>query len=180
LKDLADDEISEEVLTEGCYYLHQLGMTDSAIAQQLRITKEEVEQRRASFESAVKQGRATEDKFDADFWRDVRQEAEGNVKVTFVTEKGFHHAWRSDLKKLDGRSLLAIYEDSKQFLDLDQNQRFLEYPAPKGYDPLAMQREVKRALGIISQILEEKWEAEKLRKSGAQDATGSDNKKGLS
>jgi len=44
---------------------------------------------------------------------------------------------------------------------LSSNQRFLDYSAPKGYDPLALQREVKRAMGIVSSILEEKWEKEK-------------------
>jgi len=101
------------------------------------------------------------DDFDRTFWKEVRAEAEGDTKVTFVSEKGFHHAWRSDLKKLDGPSLMTIYESSKAFLDMDPNQRFLDYPAPKGYDPLALQREVKRAMGIVSSILEEKWEKEK-------------------
>jgi hypothetical protein len=136
-------------------------MLDQEISEKLELTEKEVERRRTLFQSNLKQRKVTEDEFDFDFWRDVKKEAEGNIKVTFVSEKGFHHAWRSDLKKLDGRSLLGIYEESKRFLDLDPNQRFLEYPAPKGYDPLAMQREIKRALGVINQILEEKWKDEK-------------------
>ncbi len=98
---------------------------------------------------------------DLAFWRNVKQEAEGNVKVTFVTDKGFHHAWRSDLEKLDGPSLLAIFESCKRFLNLDPNARFLEYSPPKNYDPLAMQREISKAVTVINSILEKEGKQEK-------------------
>jgi len=155
------DRVEPEVLEEGCYYLSKLGLKRDEIAKRFEITGEEVGKYRASYERRLKAGRAVLNTFDEGFWKGVKAEAEGDTKVTFVSERGFHHAWKSELRKLDGASLLAIFESSRAFLDMDPNQRFLEYPAPKGYDPLALQREVKRALGIVSSIIEEKWEAEK-------------------
>ncbi len=154
------EEISEEVLEEGSYYLTKLGLTLTEVAEKLEITKAQVVTYGNSYSRKLKQGKVKPDDFDVTFWKEVKQEAEGNTKVTFVSEKGFHHAWKSDLQKLDGPSLMAIYESSKGFLDMDPNQRFLDYPAPKGYDPLALQREVKRSVGIINSILEEKWRGE--------------------
>jgi hypothetical protein len=106
------------------------------------------------FEGKLKRGDAIETSSDLEFWRSVKHEAEGNVKVTFVSDKGFHHAWRSDLEKLDEAALFEIFESCKHFLDLDPNSRFLEYSPPKNYDPLAMQREVSRAVVVVSSILE--------------------------
>ncbi len=157
-------EISEEVLEEGSYYLAKLGLTLGEVAEKLEITEAEVVAHRSSYAKKLKQGKVKPDDFDVTFWTEVKEEAEGNTKVTFVSEKGFHHAWKSDLLKLDGPSLMSIYESTKEFLDMDPNQRFLDYSPPKGYDPLALQREVRRTIGIINSILDEKWKSEGPRK----------------
>ena len=82
-----------------------------------------------------------------------------------MSGKGFHHAWRSDLKKFDGPTLLAIYESCKDFMNLDPNARFLQYDAPKNYDPLAMQREIARPSWWSGNLLEEKWKEEQAKGS---------------
>lgn len=151
--DVADDES----LDEGCYYLSRLGLADEEIARRFETTADEVARRRERFASRLRSGEVIEEPVSLDFWRSVREEAEGNVKVTFVSGKGFHHAWRSDLKKLDGPTLLSIYESCKEFLNTDPNARFLQYDAPKNYDPLAMQREIARAVVVIGNILDENW-----------------------
>ena len=46
----------------------------------------------------------------------------------------------------------------------DPNQKFLDYPSPKGYDPLAMDREVRKAVGILEELLKGKWRESKLQK----------------
>jgi hypothetical protein len=115
------------------------------------------------FAQRISEGERDESTADLSFWRDVRQEAEGNVKVTFVSDKGFHHSWRSELEKLDGATLLSIYESCKNFLNMDANARFLEYAPPKNYDPLAMQREVNKAVSVIGSIIEEKWKEQKYK-----------------
>ena len=74
-----------------------------------------------------------------------------------MSEKGFHHSWRSDLRKLDGATLLSLFESCKNFLNLDPNARFLQYDTPKNYDPLAMQREISKAVVVLGALLEEKW-----------------------
>jgi len=150
------DEIDESVLEEGSYYLSKLDLDVDAIALRFELPPSVVTKHKARFEGKLKRGEAVETTEDLVFWRSVKQEAEGNVKVTFVTDKGFHHAWRSDLEKLDGPSLLAIFESCKRFLNLDPNSRFLEYAPPKNYDPLAMQREITKAVTVITSILE-KW-----------------------
>jgi hypothetical protein len=154
-------EVSEEILEEGCYYLSQLGLGDAQIAGHFETTAAKVRKLVKSYTSKLKSGKVTAGDFDKAFWEDVKKEAEGDVKLTFVSEKGFHHAWKSELSKLDGRALMSIYESSKDFVVADPNQKFLDFPPPKGYDPLAMDREVKKAVTVIGEVLEEKWKAER-------------------
>jgi len=154
-------EIDDEVLEEGCYYLFQLGLATERIAAHFETTRDKVETLISSYTNKVKAGKIFPDPFDRTFWEDVKKEAEGDVKLTFVSEKGFHHAWKSELLKLDGTALMSIFESSRDYLGADPNQRFLDFPPPKGYDPLAMEREVRRAVEIISSLLEEKWKSER-------------------
>jgi hypothetical protein len=157
---VTDTEISEEVLEEGCYHLSRSGLTPAQIAVHFEISADEVQRLLKDYESKLKAGSVTPGEFDRAFWDDVRKEAEGDVKLTFLSEKGFHHAWRSELRKLNGPELMSIYESSKDFLSADPNQKFLDYPPPKGFDPLAMDRELKKAVGVIRELLAEKWETE--------------------
>jgi len=166
-------EIDESVLEEGSYYLSQLGLTYSQIATQFETTPARVREFVSSYKRQLKSGKVVADEFDRAFWEGVKKEAEGDVKVTFVSEKGFHHAWKSELIKLDGPALMSMLEASKDFLSSDPNQKFLDYPAPKGYDPLALDREVRKAVGVIGEILDEVWrqhkaEEERRRKRGTQ------------
>jgi len=154
------DDIDDSVLEEGSYYLSKLDLDVGAIAERFEIPPAQVLRHKTRYEKKLKDGVAVEAATDLAFWRNVKEEAEGNVKVTFVSDEGFHHAWRSDLEKLDGHSLLAIFESCKRFLNLDPNSRFLEYSPPKNYDPLAMQREISKAVTVVNSILESKWKRE--------------------
>ena len=156
-----DSEISDEIMEEGCYHLSHLGLTNVQLAAHFEITPAKVEALSKSYEAKLKKGEVTAGEFDRVFWEDVKKEAEGDVKLTFLSEKGFHHAWKSELQKLDGPALMSIFESSKDFLSADPNQKFLDYPPPKGYDPLAMDREMKKAVDIIGELLAEKWKKEK-------------------
>lgn len=113
-----------------------------------------------SYSSKLKSGEVATAEVDRAFWEDVKKEAEGDIKMTFVSEKGFHHSWKSELEGLDGGVLMSIYEATRDFLSADPNQKFLDYLPPKGYDPLAMDRELRKALTIIGQLLEQKWKGE--------------------
>jgi hypothetical protein len=154
------DEIDDSVLEEGAYYLSKLDLDVDAIAERFEIPSAQVLRHKTRYEGKLKSGEVVAADDDLIFWSNVKQEAEGNVKVTFVTDKGFHHAWRSDLEKFDGPTLLAIFESCKNFLNLDPNARFLVYAPPKNYDPLAMQREITKAVTVINSILEGKWKKE--------------------
>lgn len=156
---MVEEEVQEVVLDEGCYYLSKLGLDDNAISERFEIGQTEVVKHRERYAERLIAGDRIENSVDLNFWRDVKQEAEGNVKVTFVTDKGFHHSWKSELQKLDGETLLSIHESCKNFLNTDPNARFLQYAPPKNYDPLAMQREINKAVGVIGSIMEEKWKA---------------------
>ncbi len=156
-----DPEISEEILQEGCYNLSKLGLTHQQIAEHFEIDQKAVGRLVSSYESGLKSGTVVPGDFDRTFWEDVKKEAEGDVKLTFVSEKGFHHSWKSELERLDGSALMGIFESTKDFLNLDQNQKFLDFKPPKGYDPLALDREVRKAVGIIENLLEEKWKSER-------------------
>jgi hypothetical protein len=160
-----EPEISEEVMEEGCYHLSQLGLTNAQLAAHFETTPAKVTSMIQSYRSKLKKGEVSPGEFDRVFWEDVKREAEGDVKLTFLSEKGFHHGWKSELEKLDGRALMSIYESSKDFLGADPNQKFLDYPPPRGYDPLAMDRELKKAVEVIGELLAEKW-----KESGKQDS----------
>jgi hypothetical protein len=155
----SDPEISDEVLEEGVYHLARIGLSIEQIAKHFEITPAKAASLSKSYTAKLKSGEAVESEFDAVFWGDVKKEAEGDVKLTFLSEKGFHHSWKSELEKLDGPALMAIYESSRDFLGADPNQKFLDYPPPKGYDPLAMDRELKKAVKIIGDLLSEKWDS---------------------
>ena len=154
------DDVSDEILEEGCYYLSDLGLTMEQISVHFEISPERATSLAKSYESKLKSGKAVKGDFDRVFWEDVKKEAEGDMKLTFLSDKGFHHAWKSELGKLDGTALMSIYEASKDFLSADPNQKFLDYPPPKGYDPLAMDRELSKAVGVIGELLAEKWKSD--------------------
>ena len=162
------DAISRDVLEEGSYYLSKLGLSLEEIARHFETTPEIVIELANSYSVKLKHGEVTESDFDRAFWEGVRKEADGDMKLTVVSDKGFHHVWKSELDRLDGRSLMAIYESSRDFLGADPNQKFLDYSPPKGYDPLAMDREVRKAIGIIAELLESKW-----RESNSKEDKGS-------
>lgn len=156
-----DADISDEILEEGCYQLSRMGLSTEQIAKHFELTPSKIKALIDSYESKLRAGRITPGEFDRTFWEDVKKEAEGDIKLTFLSEKGFHHAWKSELRKLDGPALMSIYEASKDYLSADPNQKFLDFPPPKGYDPFAMDRELRKATGIIGKLLAEKWDSEK-------------------
>jgi hypothetical protein len=153
----AEGEVSREILEEGCYYLSRLGLSDEQIAHHFETSPRHVAELVRSYSRKLKSGEVTTDDSDRVFWEGVKKEAEGDLKLTVVSDKGFHHIWRSELQRLDGSAVMAIYESSRDFLGADPNQKFLDYPLPKGYDPLAMNREVRKAVGILGELLEAKW-----------------------
>ncbi len=163
-----EDGMDDDTLDEGCYYLSRLGLSARDIGRRFEISVGDALKRGKRYQTRLDRGETVEDPVSLDFWKSVREEAEGNVKVTFVSGKGFHHAWRSDLKGFDGATLLAIYESCKDFLNMDPNARFLQYDAPKNYDPLAMQREISKAVVVVGNLLEEKWKEEQ-RKASRED-----------
>jgi hypothetical protein len=154
---VASGEASEEVMEEGCYYLMDLGLTAEEVASRFEITPARASDLARSYRSKLESGAVSPGEFDRVFWEDVKKEAEGDVKLTFLSEKGFHHAWKSELRKLDGPALMSIYEASRDFLGADPNQKFLDFPPPRGYDPLAMDREVRKAVEVVGELLAEKW-----------------------
>lgn len=152
--------MSEEVLGEGSYYLSKLGLSTAEIAKHFNVSEERVRSLAATYAKDLESRRVQADSFDLQFWEDVKKEAEGDVKLTFVSDKGFHHSWKSEVSKLDPGSLMNIYESSMDFINSDPNQRFLDYPAPKGYDPLAAEREVKKSVEVVRSLLDEMWSKE--------------------
>ena len=158
---MPEGEIGDEVLEEGCYYLSQLGLASETIATHFELSPAEVQKLVSSYSAKLKAGEVVPDPFDRVFWEDVKKEAEGDVKLTFMSDKGFHHAWKSELARLEGPALMTIYERTKDFLGADPNQKFLDFPPPKGYDPLAMDRELRKAVSVVGDLLEEKWKSEK-------------------
>src|ERR1700730_18706554 len=85
-----NEEIDGDVLDEGSYYLSKLQLDVDAIAQRFEILPSKVLKHKKRFEGKLKEGSVVETKTELDFWTNVKHEAEGNIKVTFVSERGFH------------------------------------------------------------------------------------------
>jgi hypothetical protein len=167
----SDPEISDEVLEEGCYYLSEMGLPIAQIADHFETTPARVKKLLADYSLKLKRGEVAPGEIDRAFWEDVKKEAEGDIKLTFISDKGFHHAWKSELARLDGPALMTIYEHSKDFLGADPNQKFLDFPPPKGYDPLAMDRELRKAVAVVGELLAEKWKSENASKESKTSET---------
>jgi hypothetical protein len=156
-----EEEDASQYLQEACYYLLKKGLSIEQVSKALEISDQEVTLLREQFESRIAAGEAVENEVDRNLWEDVYNDSVGNEKITFVRDNGFYHCRRADLDKMDSSALMAIFETSKKFLDFDMYRRYLDSKPPVGYDPMAMQRQIKRAVDLIEQLLKQRWENEK-------------------
>ena len=149
-----------QYLQEACYYLHKKGLTYQEVSEALEIPAQEAMRLFQEYEFKIAQGLARENEVDKALWEDVFNDSIGNEKVTFVRRDEFYHCRRSDLAKMDSQALMAAFETSRKFLDFDMYKPYLGTKPPVGYDPMALQRQVKRAMDIIEKILKQRWEKE--------------------
>jgi hypothetical protein len=156
-----EEHETSDYLGEACYYLLKKGLTIEQVSKALEISQEEVTRLRKEFESRIASGETIENEVDKNLWEDVYNDSVGNEKITFVKDNGFYHCRRSDLDNMDSTALMAIFESSKQFLDFDMYKPYLGSKPPAGYDPMAMQRQIKKAVDIIEVLLKQRWEGEK-------------------
>jgi len=156
-----EEEDASLYLQEACYYLLKKGLNIEQVSKALEISDQEVTRLREQFESRIAAGEAVENEVDRNLWEDVYNDSVGNEKITFVRDNGFYHCRRADLDMMDSPALMAIFETSKKFLDFDMYRRYLDSKPPVGYDPMAMQRQIKRAVDLIEQLLKQRWENEK-------------------
>jgi len=112
------------------------------------------------YQSKISKGLVEESEVDRNLWEDVYNDSVGNEKITFARENGFYHCRRSDLESMDSAALMNIFETSKKFLDFDMYRPYLDTKPPVGYDPMAMQRQIKRAVELIQEILRQRYEKE--------------------
>ncbi len=152
----SEQDISE-YLGEACYYLLKKGLTLQQTSKALELSEQETSRLNKQFESRIAKGEASENEVDRNLWEDVYNDSIGNEKITFVRDNGFYHCRRSDLDKMDSPALMAIFETSKKFLDFDMYRRYLDSKPPVGYDPMAMQRQIKRAVELIENVLKQRW-----------------------
>jgi hypothetical protein len=153
-----EEDDASQYLQEACYYLLKKGLTIEQVSKALEISEQETITLRQKFESRIASGDAVENEVDRNLWEDVYNDSVGNEKITFVRDNGFYHCRREDLDKMDSPALMAIFETSKKFLDFDMYRRYLDSKPPVGYDPMAMQRQIKRAVELIEQVLKQRWE----------------------
>ena len=156
-----EEKEATEYLEEASYYLLKKGLSIEQVSKALEVSQEEAERLNRQFQSRIASGKAAENEVDRNLWEDVYNDSVGNEKITFVKENGFYHCRRSDLDNMDSTALMAIFESSKQFLDFDMYKPYLGSKPPVGYDPMAMQRQIKRAVDIIEVLLKQRWEKDK-------------------
>jgi len=166
LKSDVHDSEAEVYLQEATYYLRRKGLSFEKLSRILEIPEQKVRDFYDEYASKIRDQTILESEVDRNLWEDVYNDSIGNEKVTFARDNGFYHCRKSDLEKMESPALMAIFETSKQFLDFDMYRKYLDTKPPVGYDPMALQRQVKRAVDIIREILENRWE-----KTGAERAT---------
>lgn len=160
MNDKRESDESTEYLEEASYYLLKKGLTVEQVSKALEVSEKDAERLSKQFQSRIASGKAAENEVDRNLWEDVYNDSVGNEKITFVRDNGFYHCRRSDLENMDSTALMAIFESSKQFLDFDMYKPYLNSKVPVGYDPMAMQRQIKRAAEIIEVLLKQRWEKE--------------------
>lgn len=165
------DEDAYVYFEEACYYLVKKGLTIEQVAKNLEVSEAEASRLYRRFEARIASGKVAENEVDKSLWEDVYNDSIGNEKITFARDDGFYHCRRSDLDNMDSPALMAIFESSKKFLDFDMYRRYLDSKPPVGYDPMAMQRQIKRAVELIEQVLKNRWEAEKSTQSPSPSET---------
>jgi hypothetical protein len=148
-------------LEEACYYLRKKGLSFQEVSKALEIPEPQANRLFEAYRSKVENGTIVESEVDRNLWEDVYNDSVGNEKITFARENGFYHCRRSDLEAMDSPALMNIFETSKKFLDFDMYRRYLDSKPPVGYDPMAMQRQIKRAVELIQEILKQRWETER-------------------
>ena len=151
-----DGEVNR-YLEEACYYLHKKGLTFQELSRALEIPEETAARFHQEYSKKLEEGLVQENEVDKNLWEDIYHDSKGDEKVTFVRDDGFYHCRKSDLEGMDSTALMAIFETSKKFLDFDMYKPYLASKTPVGYDPMALQRQVKRAVELIQEILEKKW-----------------------
>lgn len=144
-------------LEEACYYLRKNGLTFPELAKALEISETEAVRLFEQYTSKIASGAASENEVDKNLWEDIHNDSYGNEKITFARENGFYHCRKSDLELMESSALMSIFESSKKFLDFDVYKPFLDSKVPVGYDPMALQRQIKRAIELIQEILNKRW-----------------------
>jgi hypothetical protein len=152
---LNDD--SAQYLQEACYYLRKKGLSIGELSRILEVPETRVLALFNEYQEQIDKGLVSENEVDRTLWEDVYNDSMGNEKVTFVRDNGFYHCRKSDLEKMESPALMSIFETSKKFLDFDMYRRYLDSKPPVGYDPMAMQRQIKRAVDIINKILDTRY-----------------------
>ncbi len=162
---MADRQLSESedvlpYLEEACFYLHKKGLSFHELSRALGISEEDAERLQKDYANKLSKGLAQENDLDKNLWEDIYLDTMGDEKVTFARDDGFYHCRKSDLEKMESPALMAIFETSKKFLDFDMYKRYLDSKPAVGYDPMTLQRQVKRALDLIQSILDTRWREE--------------------
>lgn len=151
---------AEQYLQEACYYLKKKGLSIEELSRILEVPAQRILALYKEYETRLEKGLVSENEVDKTLWEDVYNDSMGNEKVTFVRDNGFYHCRKSDLEKMESPALMSIFETSKKFLDFDMYRRYLDTKPPVGYDPMAMQRQIKRAVEIINKILDSRYTKE--------------------
>ncbi len=149
-----------EYLQEACYYLRKKGLDFPEISKALEISRDEAVKLHREYSEKISRGVVVENDVDKNLWEDIYHDSLGDEKITFARDNGFYHCRKSDLEDMDSAALMSIFETSKKFLDFDMYRAYLNSKPPVGYDPMALQRQVKRAVDLIQEILKRRWEQE--------------------
>jgi hypothetical protein len=165
--DASIDPDMVQYLQEACYYLRKKGLSFPELSKALEVSEAQATELFEEYASKIAAGAASESEVDKNLWEDIHNDSYGNEKITFARDDGFYHCRRSDLELMESSALMSIFESSKKFLDFDMYKRYLDTKLPVGYDPMALQRQVKRSIELIQEILDQRWKKEPSEKTGA-------------
>ena len=151
------EEVEAEYLGEACFYLFELNKPVAEIAARLNLSEDEVNRAVRDYKKKIQEGKASYDQDTKEFWKKIEQESGGDERITLVDEKGrYYHGWRSELEKMTTEQLVELLVVNKKYSDSHPLSEFSKTQPAVGYDPIVPLRNIRRAVSIVDNILQER------------------------
>lgn len=146
-----------EYVEEACFYLSELQKPIGEIASEMNMSEEQVNHAISDYRKKINEGRVSYESDTKEFWRKIQRESGGDERVTLVDDRGgYYHGWRSEIEKMTTEELVKLLVANKQYSDAHPLSEFSKTQPAVGYDPVVPLRNIRRAISIIDEILQQR------------------------